>query len=192
MKVFKYIFNSLILILLTSYIFCLILSAINLNNNEKIWSELNYNTIINNQTEYESLRYGLGNIADNGCGAIACYNIFVLENKYKPLPEIISYFDRSNQNLYGILGTNPFAISRYMSAEGYNSSVYFNSSRFIEVAENSKYSILMFFNFSGGHFQLLTDYDGETFQLYNPTLRMSMENLLEKTNDCVRILITVN
>ena len=99
-KVILWTFTIIFFILLISHIFCLILSNVNFKKNSNIWEELNYTGIIYNQHNFGDLKYGLGDIAKNGCGAVAVYNILILEGKYKPLPEVIKYFDNSNENLY--------------------------------------------------------------------------------------------
>lgn len=175
-----------------SHVFGVILSYNNFKINDKIWNELEYKGIIYNQHDYKSLKFGLGDVALNGCGAVAVYNILVLEDKYIPFSEIIKYFDNNNENLYGILGTNPFSIMTFMKNKGYKVNAYLNSNDFKTASINSKYSIMFYINFNGGHYQLLHNYDGEQFELINITVKMSMEQLLEKTNDCFRVLITIN
>lgn len=193
-KVFTYIFLICFSLFAISHTFCVVLSNVNYKINNEIWINLNYKGIIYNQSNYETMKYGVGTIAKNGCGAISVYNILVLENKYKPLPEIIKYFDKSNENLYGILGTNPFAIMNYMNSQGYKTNFYLNSENFKSNAINSKYSILIYFNLNGGHFQLFYNYNesNNTFQFINTTTKQSLEILLDRTKDCFRALITIN
>ena len=177
-----------------SHSFSVILANCNYINNNKIWNDLNYNGIIYSQGNYEELKYGVGNIAANGCGAIAVYNILVLENKYKPLPKIIKYFDTYNEVLYGVLGTNPFSIINYMNSIGYKAKAHLNVKNFKEQAVKSKYSILVYFNLNGGHYQLMYDYNvnNDTFKFINSTTTRPLEILLQNTNDCFRALITIN
>lgn len=193
-KVFKYIGLVCLCLVIISFPFCAVLANVNYKTNSEYWNELNYKGIVYNQHNYEEMKYGLGDIAKNGCGAIAVYNILVLENKYKPLPEIIRYFDNSNEIVFGILGTNPFSIMNYMNAIGYKARAHFNVNSFKEEAINSKYSILVYFNFNGGHYQLIYDYNEseDTFHFINSTIKMPIEHILNNTNDCFRVLITIN
>ena len=103
-------------------------------------------------------------------------------------------FDNSNEIVFGILGTNPFSIMNYMNAIGYKARAHFNVNSFKEEAINSKYSILVYFNFNGGHYQLIYDYNEseDTFHFINSTIKMPIEHILNNTNDCFRVLITIN
>lgn len=181
-------------LIVISHTFCLFLANSNYKYNNEFWNQSNYTGLIYNQHEYTNMKYGLGSIAKNGCGAVAVYNILVLENKYEPLPEIVKYFDNSNEVFYGILGTNSFSIVRYMKKKGYEANIYFNYKNFKEKAVNSKYSILMYFNLKGGHFQLMYNYNenSDAFNFINTTTTMPFETLLDKTSNCFRLLITVN
>ena len=127
------------------------------------------------------MKYGLGTVAKNGCGAVAVYNILLLENKPKSLPEIIKFFDNSNENLYGILGTNPFSLMNYLKNENYKVNAFLNKNDFKKNATNSKYSLLFYFNLKGGHYQLFYNYNesNNTFQFINSTYIKTLENFLE-------------
>jgi len=177
--------------MLISDVFCLILAQNNYKHNTKEWDKLVYTDIIYYQSDYPNIKFGLGNIADNGCGAIAVYNILHLEGKYKPFPEIIKYFDNGDENIFGLLGTNPFGIVRYMKNEGYKVNIYLKPSDFKTAAINSKYSILMYMNLEYGHFQLLYDYDGTYFK-ESPLYKIDLDNLLESKKDFLKLLITIN
>jgi len=190
-KVILWTFTSILCLLLISHVFCLILASSNYKYNSKVWNELNYTGILYNQNDYGNFKYGLGNVADNGCGAVAAYNILLLEGKYKPLPEIIKYFDNGNENIFGILGTNPFGLMKYMKKEGYKVNAYLKTSDFKEAAINSKYSILMYLNLKYGHFELLYDFDGQYFKV-NPQHKIDLEKLLESKKDFLKVLITIN
>ena len=169
----------------------MVLAEINFKHNLKEWNELNYTDIIYNQGQYSNFKYGLGDVARNGCGAIAVYNILILEDNYKPFPQIIKYFDRGNQNFFGILGTSPFGIMNYMKKEGYKVNIYLKSGDFKNAAIISKYSILMYFNLEYGHFELLYNYDNDYFSI-NPRQKVNFDNLLESKKHFFKLLITIN
>lgn len=178
-------------LILFSHIFCFVLCNVNYKKNMKVWEELNYTGIIYDQSEWDDFKYGLGTVAKNGCGAIAVYNILVLENKYKPFPEIIKYFDNDNENIFGLLGTNPFAVKSYLKKQGYKTKIYFKEKNFKDAAINSKYAILMYVNWEYGHFQLLYDYDGQYFK-ENPKYKIDFDKLMESKKNFFKLLITVN
>lgn len=192
-KVILWTFTIIFSMLLVSNVFCMILASSNYKHNCKVWKDLNYTGIIYNQSEWGDFNYGLGDVAKNGCGAIAVYNILVLENKYKPFPEIIKYFDNGNENIFGILGTNPFGIMSFMKNEGYKVNAYLKASDFKTAAINSKYAIIMYLNFEYGHFELLYDYNeqGDYF-FVNPSRRIDLDRLLESKKEFFKVLITIN
>ena len=162
-------------------------------HNLKEWSKLNYTDIIYYQHNYPNFKFGLGDVASNGCGAIAVYNILVLEQKYKPFPEIIKYFDNGNENIFGYLGSNPFGVISYLKNEGYKVNTYLKSADYKTAAINSKYSILMYLNLKYGHYQLLYNYDEHSNLFYeNPKTKVNLDSLLESKKDFFKILITVN
>ena len=80
---------------------------------------------LNHQTDYtriedaflKDMKFGiLGNLAANGCGIIAIYNVLIAAGKYKTLTQIAIDVDvRYKGTLaYGALGANPVAIQNYL------------------------------------------------------------------------------
>ena len=193
-KFWKWFLISILGIFVICQTTCYIVAGINLKHNTKVWNELNYQGIIYNQHNFKNLKYGFGNIASNGCGAVAVYNILVLENRYKPFPQIINYFDKYGENVFGILGTNPIALILLLKYYGYKVNFSLNSSKFNNMAKNSKYSILLNVNSEYGHYELLYNYNetDETYVTINSYGKSTMSNLLKNYKNNLLVLITVN
>lgn len=81
---------SLVAILKLTTVF---VSIVNYKINNKKWNDgigIIYDQHLDNIKDY---RYGFGTIGENGCGAVAIYNIMCLENKKVALPKIIKSMD---------------------------------------------------------------------------------------------------
>lgn len=192
-KFILWFFTIVLSLLLISNVSCMIIAEMNFKHNVKEWEKMGNNGIIYYQNDYPNIKFGLGNVANNGCGAIAVYNILYLEGKYKPFPEIVKFFDDGNENIFGLLGSNPFSVMSFMKNEGYKVKTYLKSSDFKTAAINSKYSILMYLNLQYGHYQLLYNYDNQLDLFYeNPRVRIDLDTLLESKKGFFKILITIN
>lgn len=66
--------------------------------------------------EYKKTKFGLfGNVADNGCGAIAAFNMLKANGRTLPLDSIICGLrKRLGFYFFGLLGTDPFALWFYL------------------------------------------------------------------------------
>ena len=66
--------------------------------------------------EYKKTKFGLfGNVADNGCGAVAAFNMLKANGAPLPLGRIIRDLrKRLALYLFGLLGTDPFALLFYL------------------------------------------------------------------------------
>ena len=66
--------------------------------------------------EFKKTKFGLcGNVADNGCGAIAAFNMFRANGITLPLTMIIHDLrKRLGFYFFGLLGTDPFALWFYL------------------------------------------------------------------------------
>lgn len=60
-----------------------------------------------------------GNVADNGCGAIAAYNACQLLGQPVSLQEALLVLGSSALG-HGRMGTNPFALLRFLKAKGFS------------------------------------------------------------------------
>ena len=181
-------------ITLVYFLASIVISLVNYKKNTEVWEALGYTGLIYNQHAYEDISFGAGTMAKNGCAASCVYNILRLDGKYVPLPDIIKKFDVGGENLMGILGTHPYAIKSILSQYGYKAKFHLKSEKFEDLAKQSRYAILLYIRKTGGHFQLMTDYNKFTneFQLYNMTRRCSMQQLLDEKGDGFKMLITVN
>lgn len=168
------------------------LSTANYTKNKAAWN--NEIDIINYQhsDDVKDLRYGFGTIGNNGCGAVAIYNIMSLENRKTPLPDIIKYLD-AGQYIFGLLGTCPSRIVNYLRSQGFDCNLHKDKSKFEELAQESDYSIYIYAGFNGGHYNLLVPYGDGTFRLINPNKTTTIQNLIDENKDeIINFLITVS
>ena len=171
-------------------------AIINYNHNVLAWKNYNHSGIIYDQTDFENLYYGFGNIADNGCGAISVYNIMILEGKNPYLPMIIRKFDFGGENLYGLGGTNPLRIISVLMTYGFKVQFSINQNKFENIAKNSKYAIYLYFgkdnaNFFG-HYQLMYNFDGEKYDTINLTGKYTYQEITDINNTFFTMMIGVN
>lgn len=57
------------------------------------------------------VKFGIGTVARRGCGVLAIYNALVLSGVTVPLAEVAYGMERF-RTLWGLLGTNPYALGR--------------------------------------------------------------------------------
>lgn len=76
---------------------------------------------IEDQRNYEDMKYGLTTIAFSGCEIIAVYNALydLTGEKNRDFPGLIDYFEKNGILLYGYLGTEPLAIEEYLIKLGF-------------------------------------------------------------------------
>ena len=134
---------------------------------------------------------GLGNVDDNGCGAVTVYNIMRLTGKDVKLADVIKYFDVNGNLAYGKLGTRPSKVISYLRKYGFEVGYAFMEENFDQLAKKSRFAIFLYVGkFSndswGGHYHLLTSYDSKTgkYQSINPAGSASFSQLLNMTNQC--------
>lgn len=182
------------LVISLSFAFSLVLSTINKQNNMKFDDD--YDGIIPYQSPLKHIKMGVGNISDNGCGILSLYNILVLENKAEKLSTIVSKFEKTGLNIYGVWGTNPISLMNVLKSYSFKVNYYFDVKYFEEKSKASKYNILVYVSLfeQVGHYQLFYDYNEEenSFQCLVPKYKTSLENLMDETKNYFRFLITVN
>lgn len=174
-------------------IFNISLSEINYSSNKKFDDEIS--GIIYNQSGLEHIKYGFGNIADNGCGAISLYNILLLDGRPVKFSEIVREIDKHGLNFYGFVGTNPITLSQKLIEKGFKVDISLVGNNFEQKLKQNKYSILVYFSLQSGHFQLINGFDEATnkFELINPHKFLTYQNLLDDIKDFqFRLLISVN
>lgn len=168
------------------------LSCANYEKNKQSWN--NEIEIIHYQhsDDVADLKYGFGSIGNNGCGAVAAYNIMLLEGRKVPLPDVIKYMDAS-QYIFGLLGTCPSRIVSYLRAQGFDCSLHKDKSQFESIAQESDYAIYVYAGFNGGHYTLLVPTGEGTFTSINPNRTTTIQNLIEENEDeIINFLITVS
>lgn len=77
---------------------------------------------IENQNEWESVRFGLSTMKYSGCEIMAVYNTLLdLGNRMtaQDMAELISAFERKGAELKGRWGCSPRSISKYLIRQGY-------------------------------------------------------------------------
>ena len=74
---------------------------------------------IDNQNIFGDMPYGSrGTVADNGCGSIACHNYLCYKGYNSIYLKTYKFFNKNRRLMFfGKLGTNPFAIKRYLRKE---------------------------------------------------------------------------
>lgn len=168
-------------------------SFFNYKDNCKMWN--NNIGIINDQhlNGIKNYKYGFGTIGENGCGAVAVYNIMYLENNKVALPKIIKEMD-NGQFFFGLLGTKPTQMMSYLKKQGFVVQLHEDKSRFEEFANDCKYCIYINVGTTGGHYTLLTNNndDSKTFRSINPRGTTTISSLIEENkNDLINLLMTI-
>ena len=188
-------FSSIALLLAINFSCSLILSAVNFNKNNNMLKLNPIEGTISNQWDYEDYNYGFGNVGANGCGAVAIYNLLVLEGKNPNFASIIRSMDIYGTIFFGCLGTNPLGVFIYLKSCGYNVNISFNQSDFYNLSKQSKYSILSYWSLKGGHYQLMYGYNESTdcLRVLNPNHTINMNEELSLLKDYpIKILFTIN
>ena len=168
----------------------------NYNHNVVAWKEYNYDGIINDQHDFANLRFGFGNISDNGCGAVAVYNILKLEGQNPYFPDIIREFDMFGQNAFGLGGAKPRKVISVLKENGFSVKFTFDHNKFESLAQNSKYAIYLYYgmenNVPFGHYQLMYNFDGAKFQTINITGTYTFDDITNIPNTIISIMIGIN
>ncbi len=140
----------------------------NYNNNSKKETTASINKTVNNQDDdsVSSLSVGVGNVADNGCGAVAIHNAKVLEGKESTMSDTIKDVQNSGGLiLAGTLGVNPFVIKNILKKSGIQSTTV----GLDELNQPGTY-IIAYWNSEdiryGAHF-VTVEYDGNEYTTYN-------------------------
>ncbi len=130
--------------------------------------------LIRDQRQFPARRgtFGpLGNIRDNGCGAIAVYNVLAILGTAVPCENIIQQFCRSwvwSTVLGGVLGSNPFYVMRCLKRAGFHTA--FCSRR--RAGNHDAYiAVYLWANRReglGAHFQALQRKEAGVLEAWNP------------------------
>lgn len=153
---------------------------------------LNENELISRQTLVENISYGFGNIEDNGCGAVAVYNLFKLAQKDANFVEIVKQFEKYGTNFFGKLGTDPFYFKSFLKQNGFDVKTYFAKSKFAEIGYQSDAVVVVYAGLSGGHYQLMYHTTGSLFQCINPNGSISMENYIGELKNNFVFMFAIN
>ena len=71
-----------------------------------------------NGKKMKNIKYGLGNIAKNGCGVIATYNVLTALKKGKTKFDTVLKALRKSKSLLGLGGTKIGGIQKYIENKG--------------------------------------------------------------------------
>lgn len=181
---------SLVAILKLTTVF---VSIVNYKINNKKWNDsisIIYDQHLDNIKDY---RYGFGTIGENGCGAVAIYNIMCLENRKVALPKIIKNMD-NGQMFFGLLGTKPTRILSYLKKQGFDAQLHEDKSKFEALSQDSKYCIYIYVGKSGGHYTLLINSgESEEMRSINPRGITTMSDIMEENKKkLINLLITIS
>jgi len=146
---------------------------------------------INNQGKTSVFDYGFYSSKNKGCGWIAAYNVCNYLGVDITIAKTIKKFDLYGTNLYSLLGTNPFAIIWFLNGLDINADISFNVDKFDMLARTSQVSILGYFSFEGGHYQMLVKGLEDNYTFYNPLQTQSLETQLSTLDDTLKILIYI-
>ncbi len=97
----------------------------------------------------KNISFGKGNIADNGCGVIASYNIMRhkgFEEKFLQVKDDI--IACRGLNFFGLLGVRPFAIKRYLKRKGIKVKLAFGKKHFVSNS-NKADSVIVLLKWKG-------------------------------------------
>jgi hypothetical protein len=150
----------------------------------------------------ENIRWGLnGNIADNGCGAIAAYNVLYSKNQntnFYRVRDRLGYMGGAFPAGIGLLGTNPFVLETYMKSKFNDVSLDLNLAG-VDILKNAEKTgqadavivCVWWKEFTdGAHYFAGIRKDGtDEFYFYNSDITgvndstpITMQQLLEKIN----------
>lgn len=198
-RVFKIVVVSILSVVLVHCVLTLYFAFSNYSYNSQI--EIEEKVIVEQYFKpYGDFKYGgLGNVDDNGCGAVAVYNIMKISGKDVKFADVVRYFDVNGTFAYGKLGTRPSKIISYLRMYGFDVGYAFLEENFSNLAKKSKYAIYVYVgkinDVLGGHYHLLTDYDSKTgkYKSINPSGYVTFSDLSELTKECIfKMLIYVN
>ena len=183
-------------LIFSSRIVCFVKAEINHKHNLEVWQSLNYDDLIYDQSDFENLNFGFGNIGANGCGPTSIYNILKLENRDVNFADIIYKFDLNGENVYGIGGSNPIKVIKVLRDYKFKVTCTLDGQQFEKVAKNSKYAIFVYFGIENfvpfGHYQLLYNFDGEKYQTINITGKYTFNEITNIPNTFLEIMIGVD
>ena len=130
------------------------------------------NGYIIDQRRMEDVKYALGDTAKNGCGWIAAYNVMKMLGNNPDAADILRDME-PGALLFGSLGTDPFYIADYLSAQG--CKVEFHTSMIMaeKAAKEADANIYVYFYVTkdgrlGGHYVAFNyDTNKDRFFFYN-------------------------
>lgn len=103
---------------------------------------------IEDQHHYEDMRFGHSDMGYSGCEIIALYNALNrLQPKTKPsLSSLIREFEKDGMLLFGLFGTSPYALDRYLRKSGFLTVFSTSSKELNAIARSSRAMILTMYN----------------------------------------------
>ena len=94
------------------------------------------------------MKYGITTIAYSGCEIIATYNAiyFLTKDENISFPKMIEAFEKDGMCFFGLLGSAPLSIEKYLKSNGYNTTSSCNKEKYDNIGENYDVFIITFFN----------------------------------------------
>ena len=127
---------------------------------------------ITEQSEMTDFKFGLSNMADGGCGAIALYNARIALQDTRPIRDIIFYCDMYGEYALGYLGAKSSFVADYFELYGYDVHTLYAWDRdlYNEYAEQYDVAILLYV-LEGAtvrqHYITIVKNENEKYQAYN-------------------------
>ena len=103
---------------------------------------------IEDQHNYEDMYYGIKTIAYSGCEIIATYNAiyFLTKDENISFPKMIEDFEIDGICLFGVFGTDPLSIEKYLKKKGYNTTSSYNKEEYDNIGKKYDVFIMTFYN----------------------------------------------
>jgi hypothetical protein len=117
-----------------------------------------------NQAFFSDVRYGIKNSDFNGCGWMAAYNLLKYSGFNISWQTVAKEMNRCTL-LFGLFGTNPFKLKKYLQQKGLFVKTTFVPSKASKALDITKAGILMYFHNKGAHFTAFYKIDSSKAKL---------------------------
>ncbi|MCK5129092.1 MAG: hypothetical protein KAQ68_04530 [Clostridiales bacterium] len=150
------------------------------------------NGYMDSQKPYSNLSYGKrGNVPDNGCGFIACYNALKHLGHDVHAEDVYQYFNHTSKLVFrGHWGTNPLSVKKYLREK------HIHTKMFVGKIPKKQYKMYIILNVYRTKKRWSAHYafgvsDAGSLKTYNPNGRYKDIRDYLKKNDTVGRLFVV-